>query len=68
MELNFAQTALVEKLVAEYPGKTEFYPKHLTALADALNIPRREAFNIIDNEYFFWNINNTFSCEYIARY
>ena len=48
MELNFAQTALVEKLVAEYPGKTEFYPKHLTALADALNIPRREAFNIID--------------------
>ena len=48
MELNFAQKALVEKLVAEYPGKNEFYPKHLTALADALNIPRREAFNIID--------------------
>lgn len=48
MELNFAQKALVEKLVAEYPGKTEFYPKHLTGLADALNIPRREAFNIID--------------------
>jgi len=48
MDLNYAQKALVQNLVSEYPGKTEFYPKHLTALADANNIPRREAYNIID--------------------
>ena len=49
MELNFAQKALVETLVSEYPGKTEFYPKHLTAIADAKGISRREAFNMLNH-------------------
>ena len=48
MELNFAQKALVETLVKEYPGKTEFYPKHLTAIADVKGINRREAFNMLN--------------------
>ena len=49
MDLNFAQKAIVEKLVAENPGKTEFFPKTLVAIADKNDIPRREAYNIVQS-------------------
>ena len=49
MDLNFAQKAIVEKLVAENPGKTEFFPKTLVAIADENDIPRREAYNIVQS-------------------
>ena len=49
MDLNFAQKAIVEKLVAANPGKTEFFPKTLVAIADENDIPRREAYNIVQS-------------------
>ena len=49
MDLNFAQKAIVEKLVAANPGKTEFFPKTLVAIADKNDIPRREAYNIVQS-------------------
>ena len=47
MDLNFAQKAIIEKLVVANPGKTEFFPKTLVAIADENDIPRREAYNIV---------------------
>jgi len=49
MDLNFAQKAIIEKLVAANPGKTEFFPKTLVAIADENDIPRREAYNIVQS-------------------
>ena len=49
MDLNFAQKAIIEKLVAANPGKTEFFPKTLVAIADENSIPRREAYNIVQS-------------------
>ena len=47
MDLNFAQKAIIEKLIVANPGKTEFFPKTLVAIADENDIPRREAYNIV---------------------
>ena len=49
MDLNFAQKAIIEKLVVANPGKTEFFPKTLVAIADENDIPRREAYNIVQS-------------------
>lgn len=48
--LNFSQQTLAEKISARYPDQTEFYPKTVYALAEELNIDRKDADKLIKSQ------------------
>ena len=48
--LNFAQQALANRLGATYPDQKEFYPKTVYALAESMEISRKDADNLIKSQ------------------